>query len=207
MIVTPLSLDDLREIVGVFSDAFYDYPVMRHVVGVARPYDQFLGRLIELFASRRAYSGEPMLGVRDDRGVLIAAATMALPAGPDLPPRFVALRESTWSVLGDDARARYETFAAVTQRFVVASPHHYLDMIGVRRSHQGHGLARRLLEAVHDLASSDQRSSGVRLTTELAANVTLYEHFGYTVRGQARVADGLETWTLFRPTSSPRSDR
>jgi len=207
MTVTTVSSDDLGEIVSVFSDAFYDYPVMRHVVGAARPYERRLRRLIELFASRRASSGEPMLGIRDARGVLVAAATMALPGESDLPAGFVALRESTWSVLGADARARYETFTAVTQQFIVTSPHHYLDMIGVRRSHQGRGLARALLEAVHDVAGSDQRSSGVRLTTEFAANVTLYEHFGYRVRGRAPVADGLETWTLFRPTSSPLTQR
>jgi len=44
-------------------------------------------------------------------------------------------------------------------------------------------------------------SSGVSLTTE-PANLTLYARFGYRVHGHARVADGLETWTLYRATHS-----
>ena len=50
----PLSFDDVPEIVTVFSDAFYDYPVMRYVLGPAHPYDERLRRLVELFVSRRA---------------------------------------------------------------------------------------------------------------------------------------------------------
>jgi GNAT superfamily N-acetyltransferase len=198
MMATTLSYDHLAEIVTVLSDAFYDYPVMRYVLGPAHPYDERLRRLVELFVSRRACLNEPMLGVRDATGILIAAATMAPPSPPDLPPALLALRESVWAELGADARARYETFGAAAQQFAVESPHYYLDMIGVRRSHQGRGLARVLLEAVHEVSRSDGLSSGVRLTTERAANVPFYEHFGYRVQGHAQVGDGLETWALFR---------
>jgi GNAT superfamily N-acetyltransferase len=71
-------------------------------------------------------------------------------------------------------------------------------MIGVRGTHQGRGLARRLLEAVHALAAGDAGSRGVSLTTELAKNVPLYEHFGYAVIGHVWVNEGLETWSMYR---------
>ncbi|MDQ3998171.1 MAG: GNAT family N-acetyltransferase [Gemmatimonadota bacterium] len=201
---TLLSLDDVPDVVSVLGEAFYDYPVMRYVLGPAQPYDERLRRLVELFVSRRAYLNEPMLGVRDAAGTLVAAATVTLP-GPENPPAtFLALRESIWAELGADAQARYATFAAASEGLAIDAPHHYLDMIGVRRSHQGRGLARVLLEAVHDLSRADERSSGVRLSTERASNVTLYEHFGYRVRGHARVDHDLETWVLFRE-AHPRS--
>jgi GNAT superfamily N-acetyltransferase len=200
----PLSLDDVSDIVSVLGEAFYDYPVMRYVLGPAQPYDERLRRLVELFVSRRAYLNEPMLGVRDAAGTLVAAATVTLP-GPENPPAtFLALRESIWAELGADAQARYAAFAAASEGLTTDAPHHYLDMIGVRHAHQGRGLARVLLEAVHDLSTADERSSGVRLSTERASNVTLYEHFGYRVHGHARVADDLETWVLFRE-AHPRS--
>jgi GNAT superfamily N-acetyltransferase len=199
-----LSFDDVGEIVTVFSDAFYDYPVMRYVLGPAQPYYERLQRLVELFVSRRAYPNEPILGVRDETGTLVAAATMTLARLEDPPAAFLALRESVWGELGEDARARYDGFAAATQHFAIESPHYYLDMIGVRRSHQGRGLARVLLEAVHDFSSADERSSGVSLSTERAANVGFYEHFGYHVQGHARVGDGLETWALFRAENATR---
>lgn len=195
--VTPLSFDDVSEIVAVLSDSFHDYPVMRYVLGRAGAYEQRLARLVELFVSGRAYRADPMLGLRDGSGALVGAAVATPRVLRDPPARFVALRETIWSELGLEARARYEKFVRAT-RPVLVGPHHHLNMIGVRRSHQGRGLARRLLEAVHALAEEDAESRGVSLTTEVARNVGLYEHFGYAVTGHAKVADGLETWTLFR---------
>ncbi len=198
---TPVRLSpaDVPEIVAVFSDAFRDYPVMRNVLGSASPYDQRLDRLVELFVSGRAHRNEPMLGIRDATGMLVAAATMTLPAVQDPPATFVALRESIWTELGAPARAAYEAFVAATQQFPIPPPHYHLNMIGVRRSHQGSGRARTLLDAVHALSDAAGESSGVSLTTEVPANVELYRHFGYHVVGHARVAADLETWVLFRP--------
>jgi GNAT superfamily N-acetyltransferase len=194
-----LSSSDVPEIVAVFSDAFRDYPVMRHVLGHTDLYEPRLDRLVELFVNGRAYRNEPMLGVRDDAGRLIGAATTTLPTVPDPPAAFVELREAMWAELGADARARYEAFIAATQQFPLSAPHYHLNMIGVRRAHQGQGLARSLLDAVHTLSDESVESSGVSLTTELPANVELYRHFGYEIHGHARVADELETWVLFRP--------
>jgi GNAT superfamily N-acetyltransferase len=108
------------------------------------------------------------------------------------------LRAEVWAELGSDARARYDAYTAATQQLVIGTPHYHLNMIGVRRSHQGQGLARVLLDAVHERSGGDARSTGVSLTTEHAGNVRLYEHFGYRIRGHARVAEALETWMLFR---------
>jgi ribosomal protein S18 acetylase RimI-like enzyme len=143
-----------------------------------------------------------MLGIRDAAGDLIGAATITLPTAQDPPSDFFSLGETIWAELGAPALARYEAFGAGTQQFTVASPHHHLDMIGVRRSHQGQGLARLLLEAVHALSESSELSSGVSLTTEVFANVGLYRRVGYRVLGRARVADDLETWSLFRPRAA-----
>jgi GNAT superfamily N-acetyltransferase len=200
--VATLSLDHVVEIVSVLADAFHDYPVMRHVLGAdgpgVSPYPVRLHRLVQLFVSGRAYRNEPLFGVRDDNGVLVGAAVMTLPTPSEPPPTFIALRESIWAELGTDARHRYDAYAAAASFFAALGPHHHLNMIGVRRSHHGLGLGRDLLRAVHDLAERDEQSAGVSLTTELAANVALYEHFGYRQQGHARVTSGLETWGMFR---------
>ena len=206
MPVTPLAFDNLVEIVSVLADAFHDYPVMRYVLGpdspdAGAPYPVRVHRLVQLFASGRAYRQDPMLGLRDDRGVLVGAAVMTQPNPPEPPPAFVALRESIWAELGGAPRARYDKFAAAANFFATMGLHHHLNMLGVRRAHQGTGLARELLTAVHDLARGDGSSSGVSLTTELSQNVAFYEHFGYRVVGHVRVAPGFETWGLFRQTA------
>ena len=207
MSVIALSFDNVVEIVSVISDAFRDYPVMRWVAGpdapgLGAPYDVRLHRLVQLFVSARAYRDEPLMGVRDNRGVLVAAAVMSFAPSADPPPTFIALRESIWAELGADARGRADAYGDASAFFGAMGTHHHLNMIGVRRTHQGSGLGRELLGAVQQLAARDPQSTGVSLTTELAENVKLYEHFGYRVVGHKRVGPGLETWGMFRERSN-----
>jgi ribosomal protein S18 acetylase RimI-like enzyme len=196
-----LGFADLPEIFAVFADAFRDYPVMRFVLGSTASYESRLARLIELFVSGRAYRREPMFGVRTAGGALVAAATTSLPGSPEPPPEFIAVRETIWGELGAAERSRYESFTTATQRFAIPARHWHLNMIGVRGDHQGMGLSRPLLQAVHDASDRDAASVGVSLTTELPRNVGYYERFGYRIIGEARVGDSdseFTTWTLFR---------
>ena len=201
MIVTPLTPAHGDEIITVFCDAFYDYPVMRHVLGAGDRYDTRLRTLIGLFVNGRVFRKEPLMGIRDDTGRLTGAATMTLPESPDPPAALITHRDAVWQELGQDARARYEAFTAATQRFAIGARHHHLNMIGVSRSRQGEGLARALLASVHALTDRDRDSAGTSLSTEHPPNVPLYQHFGYRVVGQARVDGSLETWVLFRERS------
>lgn len=194
-----LSSAQAHDIVAVLCDAFHDYPVMRYVLGAAQPYDDRLRTLVGLFVSGRVLRNDPLLGVYDDAGLLTAAATMTLPGDLSPPAALIAHREAVWGELGREARTRYDAFSSATQQFAIPAPHHHLNMIGVLRSHQGRGLSRGLLETAHDLSGSDPHSAGVSLSTEHPGNLSLYAHFGYRVQGRARVADTLDTWTLFRP--------
>lgn len=140
-----------------------------------------------------------MFGVFDaDR--LVGAAILTLPVEPEPPSGITALADAAWRDLGEAARGRYQVYADTTSPFFSGvGPHHHLNMIGIRASHAGRGLARPLLEAVHEMAHADPQSAGVSLTTELARNVTLYEHFGYGVIAHTEVGHALETWGLFKP--------
>ena len=179
-------------------EAFAGYPVMRYVIGAAHADEAARHRrLVTFFVMMRVWRGEPVFAVRED-GAVVAAAAVTLP-GPRETPAFVeGRREELWAALGDDARRRYEAYGEAARRFLVAGPNHHLNMVGIRRSRQGRGLARPLLDAVHALADADPASGGVSLTTETAANVPLYEHFGYHVLGHGHIADDLESWVLFR---------
>jgi GNAT superfamily N-acetyltransferase len=194
--LTPAHAD---EIVAVFCDAFHAYPVMRYIVGGSAGGDERLFHLIRFFVLRRVQQGGPMFGMFDG-SELVAAATTTLPSEPMMPPGAEALRDETWRRVGDDARRRYETYAAATRAFAIESPHHHLNMIGVRGTRKGQRLARPLLEAVAALARDDPGSTGVSLTTETQPNIALYEHFGYRVHGHVRVSPDLESWGLFLET-------
>jgi GNAT superfamily N-acetyltransferase len=194
-----LAASHAEDVVAVLCAAFRDYPVMGFILGESGDYEERLGRLVGLFVAARILRGEPMLGVADPAGGLAAAAILSLPGEQPPLPALSERREAVFAALGEDARRRYEDFSAAAGRFPVAAAHHHLNMIGVRPSAQGLGHARRLLEATHALAAADPGSAGVSLTTEVAANVVLYRHFGYEVLGETRVAPGLTTWACYRP--------
>lgn len=184
---------------GVLCEAFFDYPVMRFVLGSPPDYAERLHTLIGFFVAARILRQDLLLGVFDPSGALAAVALVTLPGDRTPPEELSVRREAVWGRLGAEARARYDDFGKATARFEVPAPHHHLNMIGVGHSHRGQGLARPLLRHVQRLAETDPDSAGVTLSTEVRFNVTLYEHFGYRPLGYARVAAGLETWVLYLP--------
>jgi len=197
-----VELDELAvgEAVAVLADAFHDYPVMRFVLGPGGDYDSRLHALVGLFVRARFARQGPVLGLHGADGVLVGVATMTLPRERAASVSFGDWREHLWRMLGGESRARYEAFSAAANGLEPTLVHHHLNMIGVRRDLQGRGHARALLDAVHELAAIDPGSAGVSLSTEHAPNVALYERFGYSVAGYARVTPELETWVMFRPS-------
>ena len=197
--VVRLSETQVREEIDVRCDAFYDDPVMPYVIGSAGSgYDRHLRTLGNFFVMARVWRNEPVLAISDG-STLVAAATLTLPGERQPPAQLAQLRETVWRELGERARKRYEAFGEATKKFEIDQPHYHLNMLGVRRSHHGQGLARQLLDAVHAISSDDPASCGVTLTTEDPRNVPLYQHFGYRIAGHARVDGHLESWGFFRP--------
>jgi GNAT superfamily N-acetyltransferase len=183
----------------VLADAFYHYPVMRYVLAVGSDdYTNRLHKLVHLFVMARVLRAEPMFGILDG-SELCAAATMSYPGGNETPVAFNQLRAETWDQLGGEARARYDRCVAAWQPMSISVPHLHLNMIGVRQTYQGNGLARRLLDHVHGLSQASPVSTGVSLTTERLENLALYRYFGYELVGHAQVAPELESWGMFRP--------
>lgn len=195
--VDALGPDDVPEVVSVLGESFFDYPVMRFVLGSEGDYRARLEKLVTFFVMARVLRNEVLLGTRGPGG-LTASALVSYPGGRESPTELAALRERTWAELGEEARSRYEAFAAATAPFEVQAPHIHLNMIGVRPSAQGRGLGRAVLEAVHDLSVSDTASTGVTLTTELESNVSLYRRFGYDLVGSAIVKSAFATWGFYR---------
>jgi GNAT superfamily N-acetyltransferase len=141
--------------------------------------------------------GHTVFGIRE-YGRLIAIATTTPPEPGPEPAELATLRETTWRLLGPDARARYEAFGHATSTFAVAEPHYHLNMLGVRADARGRGLSRLLHDAVHALSDAHPDSAGVSLSTETPANLPFYERFGYRRIGHQLVEPGLETWGFFR---------
>jgi len=186
------------QVIDLLCEAFSDYPLMRHVVGPDDDgYAARLQTLIHLFVTRRVLCGDRLLGLGDPED-LDAAAVVSRPARASDTPELRELHATTWAALGEGVRLRYDAFATACNGFEVDVPHIHLNMIGTRRRARGDGLGRALLDRVHQLSLKEPNSTGVTLTTENEANVSLYRHFGYEVVGQSEVAPGLRTWGFFR---------
>lgn len=207
MPVTSLSAGDADLATAVLCDAFFDYPVMRFVLGATGRYPQRLRALIGFFVAARVLREDAMLGVVDDSGDLAAVALVTLPADHPPPATLADRREAVWRELGATERARYDAFGRATHQFGIQAPHHHLNMIGVRTSHLGRGHARTLLEHVHRLAEEDSDSAGVTLSTETQSNVPLYQHFGYRQLGYVEIGPTLASWAFYRSKSGVSASR
>ena len=198
MNVLILNKQNITEITEVLCEAFYNYPVMKYVLGENEDYDNRLHKLVTFFVSARALRQEPILGIYNSEKELVAAALVTLPQAILPPQEFVRQRDNLWAELGSGEKARYENYGLATSRLRPKEPHHHLNMIGVRNAYQGKGLARKLIDAVETLASEHPSSTGISLDTEVELNVQFYLHLGYKLLGQTNVNKDIFTWGFFK---------
>ena len=79
MKVVNLSKVDAEKVVDVLCEAFYNYPVMRYVLGGKKDYDNRLIKIVSFFVANRALRNEPMFGIKNAENKLVAAAIVTLP--------------------------------------------------------------------------------------------------------------------------------
>jgi GNAT superfamily N-acetyltransferase len=200
--IETVTREGFDEAVDVLSEAFFDYPVMRFVIGEAgEDYPRRLRHLVSFFTEARFARQDLVLAVIEG-GRMGAVANINLPRegpleSPDGVDPLEEHRSRVWGDLGLEARARYEAYGDATARCPFPEPHYHLGMIGARRDAVGRGHARRLIDHLHAMSESDVSSRGVSLSTENPRNVPLYEHFGYRIVGHERVGE-IETWGFFR---------
>jgi len=198
MEVVNLYKENIAEVADVLCEAFYDYPVMRFVIGNEDDYDNRLRKLVTFFVAARALRKEPLLGVYNSENRLVAAAVVTLPGDIPQPEDLTRRREILWTELGSAEQVRYENYGKAAFSLLPSEPHHHLNMIGIRTSYKGRGLARQLITAVEELMLLYPSSSGVSLNTEVESNINFYLHLGYKLIGQTNVDKNIVTWGFFK---------
>lgn len=198
MQVVKIPSQNIPEITDVLCEAFYNYPVMKYVLGEKADYDNRLRKIVTFFIFARALRKEPLLGNYNSENKLVAAATVTLPEEISSPPELFKLRDKLWEEIGSEEKARYENYGSVASGLLPKDPHHHLNMIGVRNAYQGKGLARQLINAIEKLVSAHPTSTGVSLNTEVESNVNFYMHLGYELVGKAEVDKEIQTWGFFK---------
>ena len=187
------------EVTRLLCEAFFDYPVMRYVLGDSPDYASRLVRLIGLFTAGRWQRGQPVLGLRSADGGLQAAITMTPRGTFETPPSLSSLADSTWQFLGADARQRYAELCEAWAATEPEGANWHVNMLGVASAARGAGLGARLLAAALVLAAEDPSAQGVDLTTEDPVNLDFYTRRGFDITGHRRVSPALQTWTLVAP--------
>jgi GNAT superfamily N-acetyltransferase len=190
--------ENIPEVSGVLCEAFYNYPVMKYVLGEKEDYDSRLRKMVTFFVSARALRKEPLLGIYNSENKLVAAAAVTLPGEIPNPEEMIKQRKILWAELGSKEKLRYENYGNAAFSLLPKEPHHHLNMVGVRNAYQGKGFARQLINAVEELASEHPTSTGVSLNTEVESNVNFYLHLGFELLGKANVDKDIVTWGFFR---------
>jgi GNAT superfamily N-acetyltransferase len=182
----------------ILCAAFHDYPDTRYVIGEAEAeYDEKLRDLIGFFVDGRLIarcSADRTVSGRRPSWVAIVSPPTEIP----MPRELAESHARVGRRLGSEAMARFERYNVACEATHPGHAAHYLGMIGVRPDVQGHGIGRRLIDAVKDRARSDPRSTGVTLNTECESNLPFYGKMGISQGLEVDVGP-LHTWSFYWP--------
>jgi GNAT superfamily N-acetyltransferase len=184
-------------VVAVLTEAFAEDRSLGYVVGdepTAR--EPKIRSLVAFFVRARLLRDEPVLGVFDD-AELVGAALVSYP-WVESPEALADLRQGLWHELGADAQTRYEAIGRAAASVEVGRTHIHLNLIGVRRTHRGAGIGRRLVDAAQGVSRDLAPSEGVSLVAEGEKNLRFYRNLGFRVLGHEEIAPGLGVNVLFR---------
>ncbi|MFE5301088.1 GNAT family N-acetyltransferase [Streptomyces sp. NPDC056632] len=183
-------IDDAGAISGTLARAFDDDPMMRWFFPDDAPREATLQRYFSTLFTRQYLHN----GVCERTG---AAAAFWVPAEAQekAVPDDETIRQLV-DILGDRAglfREAVETAAAYTPE----EPHWSVALIGADPAAQGTGQGSALLRS--GLAKADAAGLPTYLESSKAANLPVYEHFGFTVREEfALPGGGPVLWGMWR---------
>lgn len=195
-----LTTADIERATEIMAWAFCDDPAWSYVVPQAGQQQATLALIFRRFVTlyirnRQAYGvGDPLQGI----------AIWSLPnQRPISPLAFLSLdlfkllfTPGMWPVSKRSLQIGRAT--EVLKKQYVHPPCYYLEALAVAPEAQGQGLASKLVRPF--LAQADAQALSVYLDTFNAANVPLYEHYGFVCLERREVPDlGLQIWLLQHP--------
>ncbi len=198
--ISPITRQSYRQAAEVLARAFVDDPVS---VVTFRNYDpiqrvkalrvDFTAELLECV--RRGY---PIQAVESEQ---IVASAAIYPPGTYPLPAWVQLKLLAKSILGNgfyDIRS-WLTWLEEVDKLRPASPHYYLEYLGVDTGYQGRGFGSRILR--HLAERADEAGVGCYLENANSLNLTFYQRAGFRVVEQREII-GVRVWLMWREPSS-----
>lgn len=206
MTVAAMTVDPAR-VGAVLARAFADDPMFRYVLPDPRARTQ---RLPTLFAgsARHAARYGGVASVEDGRGIAVWTDQAHMTIGFADAIRGGMMTLPLRLGIGAVGRLqRHEGAAETLITRVAPQPFAYLQSLGVEPASHGEGLGRRTVAT----ALAQMRAAGhgrCVLRTENRTNVAMYEHLGFRLCGEERIAaSDLTAWVFVRDTGDGSDDR
>jgi len=192
------------EAAAVLGRAFIDDPLISAIIGGvtdAGARAERMARLFSVILAEQCHSGQPVLGVIDDRRV----GAVAIIEQVERPSSSAATIVRGLSMMPEMIRAA--GFSGLLRAISTldtllknrpAEPHIYLNVLGVEPDLQRRHFGVALLDYLRDQAAMRPDLAGVYLETATEANVAYYTHVGYQVIGEIRPL-GVRVWRMLQP--------
>ncbi len=200
----PLLADDRDAFVELVAEAFADDPLFVLIAG-ERTNERSSGRrralAAALFDMNLALDRAPY-GIRRG-GRLVAVMLLEPPAVSQVRASVLLLIAvgrflSFAPKLGIRAMQTLNRYFKLTRQAAPQQPQHYLTLLAVAPSAQGHGLGQTLVEHAVTLARESGRSRGVALDTENAQLIQRYERWGFRLRSTIAI-ESITAHIMDRP--------
>lgn len=186
----------IGQVATLFQRAFADDPGMRYICqNEQKGYEKRLLAWFLALLRMQVANQQPILGICE-AGDYVACATLTF---PQTKLKAMSLIKWVLTVLfqvGFVGLWRTMGHVGRISRYQPKTPHYRLEFIAVHADYQGKGYGRVMLDAIHQMAKSE--NSGVWLETTNPTNVGLYKHVGYVVENRFMMADDVEAVIMFR---------
>lgn len=188
------TLDDARLISETLAGAFGDDPMMRWFFPEDSTREAGLGRYFSTLFTRQ-YLRHGVCERTD-----AAAAFWVAPDGQEKAVPDAETVQELQEILGDRAGLFREAVESAAEH-APQEPHWYLAVIGAAAAARGQGHGSALLRS--GLAKADAEGMPVYLESSKPSNLPVYEHFGFTVLGEAQLPGGGPTLWVMRREPRP----
>jgi GNAT superfamily N-acetyltransferase len=193
--VRPALADDVRPLSQSLARAFYDDPIMSHIVPDETKRRNRLWKLFDVVAKVDMDKG----GVWTTPG-REGAALWAAPGKWRDSPRHLVRQMPLVFTIGRDLPRAMRLFTMMDKHHP-REPHWYLGVLGTDPAHQGKGLGSALLRPVLDRC--DDEGVPAYLESSKESNVPFYERHGFRVMHELPIPGGPTLWPMWRDPRPP----
>lgn len=187
----PISPADRDEAVEVLTLAFAGYPFLERTFHNGRQPSECLRRTMFGIAIDGRIRGCHLCYVAEREGQIVGVATLSSHAKNEWPDDLDERWAELESQCSEDGRAHFEAYQNLQREVFDDTPHVYVVAIGVNRAFHGHGIGRKLLEAVNP------QKLRLRLDTHEPANVEKYLRLGFRLVHEGDLR-GMPNWFFER---------